>query len=215
MIKLYKREEPEVLRDNAAAWLAILQQKVVSGQAATEAEKSRYRHKDIKDTLKLETSGKCAYCESYLLHVAFGDVEHITPKSSDITKTFDWQNLTLACDICNTYKSNIEGLVDPYVDDPDDHFDFAGPMIVARISSIRAVRTETEIKLNRGDLLEARSRRLAAIARQMLLIHSVDDPQLKQTLKDDLFNNEAGDTSEFAAFVRSFIRTVQSGIPGW
>jgi uncharacterized protein (TIGR02646 family) len=59
----------------------------------------------------------CAYCESKLRHITYGDIEHIVAKAVDQSRTYDWTNLTIACDVCNTEKSDEEGLVDPYTED--------------------------------------------------------------------------------------------------
>lgn len=208
MIRLTKGPEPAVLRDNSAEWLKVLQDKIDAGEVPTDAEKSRYRHRDIKAALVVETHGKCAYCESRLLHIAYGDVEHISPKSFRLVDTFRWDNLTLACDVCNTNKKNVLNVVDPYVDDPNEFFRFLGPAIYTRSDDNRGILTVKQLKLNRPDLLAHRSRRLEAIANLILLIRETTDLQVRSVLIDDLFSNEASDENEYAAFVRSFLAAV-------
>lgn len=205
MIKLTKVEEPDVLKENGAAWLKVLEDKVAAEEKPTEAEKGRYRHQDIKAALRAETHGKCAYCESFLLHIAFGDIEHVVPKSSDIKQTFRWDNLTLACDVCNTAKGTSENIVDPYIDDPQVQFKFVGPMIFPDSTSDKAINTEKKLKLNRRELLERRSDRLKALSDQILIIARVHDPELKATLVTDLEQVETGSDREFAAFAQTFI----------
>lgn len=205
MIKLSKVEEPQILKDRGADWLKVLSDKLKNGLEPTATEKRRYAHKDIKTALLQETHGKCAYCESYFAHIAYGDVEHIIAKSSDLEETFKWGNLTLACDICNTNKSNSDFIVDPYTEDPVELFQFIGPMIFATPSNDKAVNTEKKLLLNRKELIERRSERLKGVADQILLISKVQNVELKATLREDLETNEIGDDKEFAAFVRSFI----------
>lgn len=208
MIRLTKREEPDVLRENGAAWLRAIEDKLAAGQTPTDAEKSRYRHPDIKEALKIETHGKCAYCESRLLHIAFGDVEHISPKSLKLADTFRWNNLTLACDVCNTYKRDSVNLVDPYIDDPNSFFNFLGPMIYAKPLEAKGVITTKQLKLNRPDLVESRTKRLDAISSIIHIIKTTQDPKLRDVLIEDLRINETADGSEYAAFVRSFLNVV-------
>jgi uncharacterized protein (TIGR02646 family) len=208
MIKLAKLDEPEVLRQNSAAWTAILLHKIAIGESPTDHEKSRYRHSEIKEVLKHETHGKCAYCESYVLHVAFGDIEHIIPKSLQPVLTFEWSNLTLACDICNTAKGTAEGLVDPYISDPLDYFQFLGPMVFASPNNDTALLTERRLQLNRSELLERRSIALKGVSDQLVLIANARTPELRQTLRDDLVQNAANDQTEFAAFVRTFVKAM-------
>jgi uncharacterized protein (TIGR02646 family) len=211
---LTKQEEPEVLRKNGATWLKAVENKIAAGEVPTDAEKGRYRHPEIKSALITETHGKCAYCESRLLHIAFGDVEHITPKSLKLSDTFRWSNLTLACDVCNTYKGNAADLVDPYVDDPSVFFKFVGPMVYANPSEPKGVITAKQLRLNRPDLIAHRVKRLDAITSIMHLISITQDPKLKAVLTADLRENEASDEGEYAAFVRSFLAVVDHENPG-
>lgn len=204
MIKLEKLPEPDILKDNAAAWLASLKATIADDKKPTEHQKSRYRHPIIKSVLEKETHGKCAYCESELLHITFGDVEHIIPKSQEIDHIFDWDNLTLACDKCNTYKGASPNLFDPYLDDPDVSFIFAGPMISAKPNSDKAKYTELTLQLNRTELMEKRRDRLKSVGSIILLISKADNVDLRQALIDDLRDNEFSSETEYSAFVRSF-----------
>lgn len=208
MIKLNKTPEPAILIENGERWLKGLKDKMASGEPLTNAEKSRYRHPEIKAALKVETHGKCAYCESKLLHITYGDVEHISPKSQDIDSIFKWSNLTLACDACNTNKGDSSDIVDPYQDEPDLYFRFLGPMVYANPNRAKGVMTHTILKLNRLELIEGRIRRLKAISSILSTIEAVDNSDLKDTLIKDLFDNEASDENEYAAVVRSFLAVV-------
>ncbi len=212
MIKLRKHAEPQVLHLHGASWLKALQDKIESGEIPTDTEKSRYRHPEIKTALKLETNGKCAYCESRLLHIAFGDVEHISPKSLKVADTFRWDNLTLACDVCNTYKKDAIDIVDPYVDEPETFFKFLGPLMYAHPEHRKGVVTVKQLRLNRPDLLENRNKRLEAISSIVLTIRTVSDHSVRKALINDLLDNEAADQAEYAAFVRSFIAAIGSDL---
>lgn len=212
MIRLTKRQEPDVLRINGPAWLKAIEDKIAAGETPTDAEKGRYRHADIKKALKEETHGKCAYCESKLLHIAFGDVEHITPKSLRLADTFRWDNLTLACDVCNTYKANVSNLIDPYTDDPNHYFRFLGPMIYANPTEARGVVTAKKLRLNRPDLVAERAKRLNAISSIIMIIETTADTDVKAALTDDLLRNETADDAEYAAFVRGFLGVVAGGL---
>jgi len=54
-----------------------------------------------KEQLLLETHNKCAYCESDMAAVAFGDVEHYRPKSVYWWLAYVYDNYLAACAICN------------------------------------------------------------------------------------------------------------------
>ncbi len=160
MIGLNKSAEPNVLQRNAASWTAELLQKIAAGDEPTKYLLGRYAHPEIKAALLIETNEKCAYCESPLRHVTYGDVEHIVPKAAEPALRFSWRNLTIACDVCNTNKSDVADLVDPYACDPRLRFKFYGPLLWAVPTDDPAVLTEEQLDLNRGKLVERRCERI-------------------------------------------------------
>jgi hypothetical protein len=63
--------------------------------------------KKAKPQLKVESFGKCAYCEAPTNTVAHGDVEHFRPKSIYWWLAYCYDNYSYSCQICNqTYKSD-------------------------------------------------------------------------------------------------------------
>ena len=212
MIRLQKGNKPELLEKKGAKWTQDLLAKINAGEEPTEYLQTRYRHKEIKDALIEETHGKCAYCESKVLHIAYGDVEHIVPKSLRRELTFEWANLTLACDVCNTNKGDFVGdhdrLIDPYVTDPVDHFNIFGPLIWAKPGDGDGRITEIEIDLNRGPLVERRIERLKAVRELTDAIAAANDPAVEQTLRRDFEQNELASDKEYAAFAREFYRRI-------
>src|SRR5438105_2566488 len=132
MIKLEKMDEPEILRDNAARWTEEYLTAKANG-TLTNTIRYRYRHAEIKTTIKTETNEKCAYCESKIPHTYPGDIEHILPSSVFPNLICQWNNLTYACGECNRkkldYYSEAEPLINPYDDNPNNHLFAAGPLI--------------------------------------------------------------------------------------
>lgn len=62
--------------------------------------------KGAKDQLRIESGGKCAYCEGKAAHVAHGDVEHFRPKAVYWWLAYCYDNYVYSCQICNqSYKS--------------------------------------------------------------------------------------------------------------
>lgn len=70
-----------------------------------------YRDPEVKEALVLLFEGKCAYCESRIVHITPGDIEHFRPKS-EIQEAAQprpgyywlascWDNLLLSCTHCN------------------------------------------------------------------------------------------------------------------
>ncbi|WP_224370718.1 retron system putative HNH endonuclease [Hyalangium versicolor] len=116
---------------NRKRWLEAL------ARATTPEEReralSRYRHDDIKAALKTAFHGKCAYCESFILHIDYPHIEHFRPKSKYPNKAFDWSNLLLACGVCNgsehkgdefPLKADKGPLVNPCAEEPATHLSF-------------------------------------------------------------------------------------------
>jgi len=160
-----------------------------------------------------ETHGKCAYCESKIRHIASGDIEHIVPKSRVPDKAFEWENLTLACDVCNGNKGDSfnadanapeNDLIDPYVDDPIEHFAFFREVIVPRTDSQRAYVTNSILKLSRGELVERRRERMEFID-GLLRNYANSDPKYKSMLLDDLMINHLKDSDEYSASCNAYI----------
>lgn len=217
MIKLFKGIKPKILEDNAELWTAEYVKCLDSGAKPSEVIAHRYNHTDIKDALERETNGKCAYCESKIKHIEYGDIEHILPKIKSARPDLyvDWDNLTLACEVCNrTYKRDYydskNPLVNPYLDNPDEYFLFIGPMITARNNNKRGFLTEETIALNRSELIVRRSERLSSINSLLFSWEHQTNVAIKNVLADQLKTECAAD-KEYSAFVKQFL--IDKGFP--
>lgn len=206
MIYLRKSVEPKLLAENKQAWTDELLQ---GNDAALAARK--YALPSIKAALVQETNGKCAYCESKMLHVTYGDVEHIVPKKVDKALAFEWSNLTLACDVCNTKKGAHVDILDPYGVDPADNFWFCGPlMFTLHGADPEAEITMLKLELNRSALLERRNERVRNLERQLKIINKTPDANVRDALLIALIDSETQDETEFAACNRGFVGYLQS-----
>lgn len=78
MISIKKGAKPQVLTDQGDAWTAELLAILARGDQPASYQTGRYNRPEIKQALRQETHGKCAYCESKYGHVAYGDIEHIS-----------------------------------------------------------------------------------------------------------------------------------------
>lgn len=160
---LAKIAEPQILKDNAQTWTDQYKDAVAAGAKPQE----RWRDSDITSALKDETSDKCAYCEALIEGVAYSHVEHIFPKSACIDLVYTWENLTLACQICNVRKGNYydtaSPLVHPYEDAPEKHITFAGPMPLPVLNDGKGERTVLLLGLQRVPLLVQRATAIQAL----------------------------------------------------
>jgi uncharacterized protein (TIGR02646 family) len=210
MIKVTKGQKPKILEQKAEEWTVDVQAALGAGEKLSKSLKSKYSHAEVKAAIVAETHGKCAYCESKMRHVAPGDIEHVIPKSVDPRLWFDWSNLTLACAVCNTNKSNHEGFVDPHVDEPSEHFWFAGIVLFPRAESDQGVLTEAVLKLNRSELHDKRYDRLKALEMLIRIASKIGDPGTKRTVQQDLIENETKSECEYSAMSRAFVANAQS-----
>jgi len=213
MRRLSKGPKPDILKEKCDEWTSELLAAVASGTKPTDTVKNRYRHADVKQAVIDETHGKCAYCESKIRHIAPGDIEHIVPKSKIPGMAFEWENLTLACDVCNGNKGDTynadpnhpeNDLIDPYVDDPILHLAFFREVIVPRTNSPRAFVTNSILKLSRGELVERRRERMDFID-GLLRNYANSEPKYKSILLDDLMNNHLKDSDEYSASCNAYI----------
>lgn len=147
MRNLRKLPEPAVLSTSSAQWL-----EEYKADKASSTKKYRYRHADIKTTLKDETAFKCVYCESKIGHNTPGDVEHKIPSSKVEDLHFDWSNLTIACTECNRRKNNYyevgNQFLDPYADDVEGLLEHHGPLVFWSSANARAEITIRTLELN-------------------------------------------------------------------
>ncbi len=174
---------------------------------------SKYKHKQVKDSLRTMFFGKCAYCESHITHIGYGHIEHFRPKSKFPDLCFDWDNLMLSCEICNgkeykgdKFPESKDGgpFVNPVEENPEDFFDFEfDPNTgVANVISKnqRADITDNELGLNRAELVKHRS----SIVRKMVFVAlKAKDGDLNgiKEIKKCCQNGE-----EYAAFARALVK---------
>ncbi|ORI16960.1 hypothetical protein BJD99_10790 [Rhodococcus sp. 1163] len=142
-----------------------------------------------------------------MLSVSFGDVEHIKPKSKFPDEVVKWSNLTLACQRCNNakldYYSDVESILNPYIDDPLDHLIFAGDLIYHKPGSVMGYTTVSQLKLSRLELVAARRRRLDLIATQLRNIEVAPNCEIASTLREMLLDDYK--SGEFRNSVRSIL----------
>ncbi|OJT16818.1 hypothetical protein BO221_47805 [Archangium sp. Cb G35] len=97
------------------------------GKRLFEFEPGIYAHETVKQALLEAQHGKCAFCESKVAHISYGDVEHFRPKAGWRQRedeplsrpgyywlAYEWSNLLLACTLCNQqFKKNLFPLQTP------------------------------------------------------------------------------------------------------
>lgn len=208
MIRLTKLPLPNDVADAIQERTNKAQGHLAAGEEIPEALDKQYRHPEVKALLKKETHEKCAYCESKITAVYWGDVEHIEPKALRPELTFDYSNLTLACAVCNngkrTYSSATIPLLNPYVDDPATFLVAVGPMVKGKPGEQRGMAAETVLKLNRKELLERRHDHLQRISHLVNAYGAERDLARRDLLRMQL-DAETEDDREYAFATRCYI----------
>ncbi|ALC84849.1 hypothetical protein AM499_02740 [Bacillus sp. FJAT-22090] len=210
MIRLKKLEKPDILVQKGEEWKDELMTYVNSGKDIPKNIQGRYAHKEIKKTLLEETKEKCAYCESVITGIDYGDIEHIEPKKRVPKKTFEWINLTISCGKCNQnkgqyYNENLS-LINPYIDKPEEEIIFLGPYPSAR--SDRALMTVKQLKLDRVELLERRTEYIKKIQPLINLYLNTYDKEFQKIIYQDLIEYTK-EKHEYSSMMRCILATIK------
>lgn len=208
MRKITKGTIPPVLKENGAAWTATYLEYVNRNEEPPDAVTNKYKHPKVKGALVEETHGKCAYCEARIVAIYPGDVEHVLAKKHRPDLIFTWENLTLACQICNTHKSDYhsidEPLVHPHDDEPRQHLTFLGPTCVNAPGDLKGRRTLLLLQLNRMPLVEKRHEKAREIAELLDSLAQTKEPMMRQILKKQVLL-KAADSEEFSSMVKTIL----------
>lgn len=167
---------------------------------------SKYDHPDNKKALIDASYGKCMYCESYVLSVSFGEVEHIKPKSIFPNLEFDWNNLGFVCQRCNNSKNNKYNEetqhINPYDENPEDFLFVSGTFILHK--NTRGEKTVNDISLNREGLLEKRLEAINRLEKSLKACFHLQEP-LKSELLEEL-KKEISREKEFSFVLKDKLK---------
>jgi uncharacterized protein (TIGR02646 family) len=114
MIRLVKPSPPAILCTRGLEATKALCRARNRGRRIFDFDRGIYAHDAVKAALLSAQHGKCCFCEAYVAHIQFGDVEHFRPKRGCRQSSraplmrpgyywlaYDWSNLFLCCEICN------------------------------------------------------------------------------------------------------------------
>ncbi|OGW44388.1 MAG: hypothetical protein A2X57_07120 [Nitrospirae bacterium GWD2_57_8] len=208
MRKLEKLPCPKILSDSCVEWTVAY----VADKKNT-TNKYRYRHPDIKVTLKNETGWKCVYCESKIGHNTPGDIEHKIPSSKAEQLHFDWSNLTVACGECNRRKNNYyevgEEFLDPYVDDVERAIEHYGPIVGWRKGNERAEITAKTLELDtvvRFSLISRKVEKIEELNNVVERYVKEQNPTIRKLMKKKI-ERMIDSKSEYSGMLKSIIET--------
>lgn len=227
MIQISRSLKPDILRNNALTWTnEYLQARADYDADKTDANKKayqsiekRYNQDEVKTKLKDMFHKKCAFCESFISHISYGEIEHFKPKSVYPNLCFDWDNFLLSCSVCNgkankgdkfPLAANGGPFINPTIENPDDFFSFEYDRNLNKFIVIpkgeRAITMLGIIKLNREDLVEHRSRELSKITNTIALIIQKDAKLFDEFIK------QFSEKDEYYAFIKNILDKVSKAL---
>ncbi len=197
MIHVPRTPKPAILKSKGAAWeRGILSAK---SKASRERAQQKYRHPKIREALVSMFHGKCAYCESRIVHIDYPHIEHFRPKSKPHFRRLAvrWENLLLACGICNGPENKGSKFptaarcgpaIDPSQENPSDHLKFEyDPATGMANVLMKTPRGDTTIRLfglDRHELVKHRS----SFVKKLIIIADryKTDPAARQLIDDSV-----------------------------
>ncbi|ABB73430.1 TIGR02646 family protein [Nitrosospira multiformis ATCC 25196] len=211
MIKLNKLTVPPEIAEKIRQRQQHYNELDAKGEQIPDSLASAYKAPEVKELLRCETAEKCAYCESKISHVDYGDVEHLLPKSKFPQLRYSYENLTYTCSVCNTKKGDFfdaqTPLLNPYKDKPEDHLMAVGSMIFFIPGSDRGLVTQKRLALNRSNLVERRGERLESVATLIDQIARTKTSAIREVLLHEL-KEECEASEEYAFVVRTYVEAV-------
>lgn len=170
---------------------------------------SNYKHPDNKKVLIDASHGKCMYCESFVTHIDYGDVEHIKPKSKFPELEFNWENLGFVCGKCNNCKlqkyDEETPYINPYEEDPEEHIIALGSILRHKNGSERGQLSIIDIDLNRIELVEKRQEKLDEISKVIDQCYRTKNDNLRNIALKEL-TKESNDDKEYSFIVKTLFK---------
>ena len=167
MRSVIRTKKPESLCQNATRWrdelldTLSLSEKDRDSKLLNRLYKKLTDADDIRPALEEMYSGLCCYCEAKIGTVSFSHIEHRKPKKRYPKFTFDWDNLHLACQVCNTFKGDKWCDTNPILDSAEDnipeHLGYKIQGATRWPKSHRGITTIEHAELNRWKLREDRA----------------------------------------------------------
>ena len=174
MIPLRRTGEPRVLRENGIKWRdELLAER--AREPGRRPRSARYAHEEVKTALGAMSRGKCCYCEAKPDEL---EVDHYVEVAEDAGRSFVWENLYLACKLCQRKATNEEIPVSDCLDPcdekvaPGEHLDFTDEQIRARDESALGDRTIRKYRLESGLHDHRRMKQLNLFLRELVAIQA-------------------------------------------
>ena len=159
---------------------------------------NRYNKADVRRALENMYAQLCCYCESRVGIAGYPSIEHRQPKKCYPEVTFDWNNLHLACQVCNSSKGAKWDVCYPILDSAQDtilqHLGYrigsGGPKRWPK--SRRGETTIDHAKLNRQKLLDVRTEIAHSALRVIAVLKNDSNSPAAEWIREQLQEQTAG-----------------------
>lgn len=149
MRALVRLPEPNIISERGQQWLDAL---IASGK--NRPDSTKYGNPSIRTQLNTISFHKCFYCESKLKDQP-SEIDHHIEVSVDLSLSYVWTNLFLACDNCNGKLNHniipIHQALNPFTNTEDeiqDNITFNDEIITAVRGSLIGLRTIQKYRLD-------------------------------------------------------------------
>lgn len=195
MRTISRGNKPKTLTRNATRWTADLQREITSkGSYASVNKKfkNKYKHPKVRESLGQMYNRYCCYCETDFEKTGYARIDHRQPASKFPQLAFEWSNLHLSCEVCNSEKSdewdNANPILDPTTDDIKSHLKAC--VITGEIFDLspRGLTTIQHTKLTRETLNTARLRIANRYRDIILYAYQTNNSDLKRKYLIELSN---------------------------
>ena len=216
-----------------------------AGTTTFDFDRDIYAHPSVKSALLAAQHRKCCYCESEFRGTSYGAVEHFRPKGAVRTGhgmpilhpgyywlAYEWENLLVSCEVCNTNKGTLFPLVDeskrarshhdpvdeeapvfvdPASEDPAVHIQFRRAEVVHL--SDRGLRTIKGLGLRRSELEDARAEHLTSLDLLCSVIVDLDDEVTPANIEAvrEWLSRATRPEARFSAMTRDFLHLRADG----
>lgn len=207
-----------------------------SGERKLEFDRKIYADESVKEALKTAQHEKCCYCETKFGATSYGAVEHFRPKGEMRQKkgagrllpgyywlAFNWENLLVICEKCNTNKGSLFPLedpdararshhddlsretpllVDPGSEDPRKHIRFRGAAVEPITRKGRETISVTGLR--RSELEEKRKERLDMVE-ALATIPTIGGEKSGAEKAGEIIERWKSEKAEFSSMTRAFL----------
>ena len=210
-----------------------------AGTTKFDFDRDIFAHPSVKDALLAAQHCKCCYCESKFRGTSYGAVEHFRPKGAVRTRhglpaqypgyywlAYEWENLLVSCEVCNTHKGTLFPLVDestrarshhypvdeetpifidPASEDPADHIRFRRAEVLHLTDRGRG--TIKGLGLRRHELEEERAEHLKYFERLYSVTVNLEDEVTSTNIESvrEWIRESTGPKARFSAMTRDYL----------